>query len=142
MSKCFFILVGFHPVSETEGLHPTLKINLIAASGKFFFAVERLSHCPWRDPVATFAPLFSPKHWQSSLTFLNWAHKSGVLPRSAFDIALRLIASINVHGAFPKIYWWSSRSHLRERTLPAEFTRHFGLFSSISGFLLVGCKIC
>ncbi|TRU72749.1 MAG: hypothetical protein EWV55_04715 [Microcystis viridis Mv_BB_P_19951000_S69] len=25
----FFILVGFHPVSETEGLHPTLKINLL-----------------------------------------------------------------------------------------------------------------
>ncbi|MFN6275067.1 MAG: hypothetical protein ACK4ZI_20015, partial [Microcystis sp.] len=27
VSKCFFILVGFHPVSETEGLHPTLKIK-------------------------------------------------------------------------------------------------------------------
>ncbi|TRU68315.1 MAG: hypothetical protein EWV55_23705 [Microcystis viridis Mv_BB_P_19951000_S69] len=24
----FFILVGFHPVSETEGLHPTLKIKM------------------------------------------------------------------------------------------------------------------
>ncbi len=40
----------------------------------------------------------------------------GVLP-SAFRIALKPTAAINVHGAFPKIDRWSSRSHIRERTL-------------------------
>jgi len=29
LSKCCSILVGFHPVSQTEGLHPTFKINRI-----------------------------------------------------------------------------------------------------------------
>ena len=37
--------------------------------------------------------------------------------RSAFGIALKLTASVNEHGAFPKIDRWSSGSHLRERTL-------------------------
>jgi hypothetical protein len=32
-------------------------------------------------------------------------------------IALKLTASINVHGAFPKIDRWSSRIQIRERTL-------------------------
>jgi len=36
---------------------------------------------------------------------------------SAFVIPLRLTASINVHGAFPKIYWYNSRTCIRERTL-------------------------
>ena len=27
LSKCCSILVGFHPVSQTEGLHPTFKIK-------------------------------------------------------------------------------------------------------------------
>jgi hypothetical protein len=34
-----------------------------------------------------------------------------------FGIALRLTAAINVHGAFPKIDRWSSRTDFRERTL-------------------------
>jgi hypothetical protein len=37
--------------------------------------------------------------------------------RSAFGITLKLTASINVHGAFPKIDRWSSRIQIRERTL-------------------------
>ena len=37
--------------------------------------------------------------------------------RSAFGIALKLTASINQHGAFPKIDRWSSRIQIRERTL-------------------------
>ncbi len=41
---------------------------------------------------------------------------SDLLP-SAFDIAFKPTAAINVHGAFPKIDRWSSRSHMRERTL-------------------------
>ncbi len=40
-----------------------------------------------------------------------------VLLRRAFGIAPNLTASINVQGAFPKIYWWSSRTCIRERTL-------------------------
>jgi|NOAtaT_5_FD_contig_123_17252_length_1056_multi_14_in_1_out_2_3 hypothetical protein len=44
-------------------------------------------------------------------------YKIGVLLRSAFGIALKPTVSINVHGAFPKIDRWSSRSHIRERTL-------------------------
>ncbi|TRU04722.1 MAG: hypothetical protein EWV60_20020 [Microcystis sp. Msp_OC_L_20101000_S702] len=41
--------------------------------------------------------------------------RTGNAIRSA--TALKLTASMNVHGAFPKIYRWSSMSHLRERTL-------------------------
>ncbi|NCS22646.1 MAG: hypothetical protein GPJ15_24135 [Microcystis aeruginosa G11-06] len=39
-----------------------------------------------------------------------------VLARLAHT-ALKPTASINGHGAFPKIDRWSSRSHIRERTL-------------------------
>ena len=38
----------------------------------------------------------------------NAPYKISVLLRSAFGIALKSTVSINVHGAFPKIYWWSS----------------------------------
>ncbi|AVQ74335.1 hypothetical protein B5D77_14840 [Microcystis sp. MC19] len=38
--------------------------------------------------------------------------------RSAFGIVLKLTFSINVHGAFPKIDRWSSKTDIRERTLP------------------------
>jgi hypothetical protein len=62
-----------------------------------------------KRPCGNFCPSILTKHWESSLTFLNWAHKSG--------IAFRLTASINVHGTFPKIDRWSSRSRIRERTL-------------------------
>ena len=47
---------------------------------------------------------------------------SDLLP-SAFDIAFKPTAAINVHGAFPKIDRWSARSCLRERTLQ-DCVRH------------------
>jgi hypothetical protein len=49
--------------------------------------------------------------------FVNPSYKISDLLRSAFGIAFKPTASINVHGAFPKIDRWSSRSHIRERTL-------------------------
>ncbi|TRT48088.1 MAG: hypothetical protein EWV85_17770 [Microcystis aeruginosa Ma_QC_C_20070703_M131] len=49
------------------------------------------------------------KHWESSLTFLNWSHQSGIV--------LKVTALINVQGTFPKIDRWSSKTPIRERTL-------------------------
>jgi len=48
---------------------------------------------------------------------VNQTHQSDVLLRSAFGIALKPTTSMSVHGAFPKIDWWSSRTCIRERTL-------------------------
>ncbi|OPF17564.1 hypothetical protein B1L04_16670 [Microcystis aeruginosa KW] len=45
-------------------------------------------------------------------------HTQSQQRRASFNLTTpKPTASINVHGAFPKIDRWSSRSHIRERTL-------------------------
>ena len=59
--------------------------------------------------------LENPINQYSTLNQLLQPHL-GVLP-NAFGIAFKPTAAINVHGAFPKIDHWISKSHIRERTL-------------------------
>ncbi|BAG02476.1 unknown protein [Microcystis aeruginosa NIES-843] len=86
---------------EIDKSHYHVEQILLYCSGVVELSLKR--------PCGNFCPSILTKHWESSLTFLNRAHQSG--------IALKFTALIHGHGAFPKIARWSSKTLIRERTL-------------------------
>jgi hypothetical protein len=73
-------------VPEIDKSHYHVEQILLYCSGVVELSLKR--------PCGDFCPSILTKHWESSLTFLNWSDQSGIAPK--------LTALINVHSAFPK----------------------------------------